>query len=122
MDLVLLTELCTRVRVRRACDPPAAAASFHPVLSLLSYFFKAPAVPAGAPVVNALFAQREALVNLLKAARGLPPNSYMALQARFPHPVGSAGGSASAPAAADTRGRAEGAAGGPPAAPAVAGA
>lgn len=32
---------------------------FHPVLSILSYLLKAPAVPPGAPVVNALFAQRQ---------------------------------------------------------------
>lgn len=32
---------------------------FHPVLSLLSYMLKAPLVPPGTPVVNALFAQRQ---------------------------------------------------------------
>ena len=33
--------------------------SFHPVLSLLGYLMKAPAVPEGTPVVNALNAQRQ---------------------------------------------------------------
>lgn len=32
---------------------------FHAVLSLLSYMLKAPLVPPGTPVVNALFAQRQ---------------------------------------------------------------
>lgn len=32
---------------------------FHSVLSLLSYMLKAPLVPPGTPVVNALFAQRQ---------------------------------------------------------------
>ena len=34
----------------------------HPVLSLLAYCLKAPAVPPGAPVVNALAAQRQVLI------------------------------------------------------------
>ncbi|CAN0489829.1 unnamed protein product, partial [Discosporangium mesarthrocarpum] len=33
--------------------------SFHAVLSLLSYMLKAPLVPPGTPVVNALFSQRQ---------------------------------------------------------------
>ena len=34
---------------------------FHPVLSLLSYLLKAPLVPPGTPVVNALAAQRQVI-------------------------------------------------------------
>ena len=34
---------------------------FHSVLSLLSYLLKAPLVPNGTPVVNALAAQRQVL-------------------------------------------------------------
>lgn len=43
------------------CDPGSDAAyeRFHSVLSLLSYLMKAPLVPTGTPVVNALGAQRQ---------------------------------------------------------------
>lgn len=37
---------------------------FHPVLSVLSYLLKAPLVPSGTPVVNALFAQRQVSADL----------------------------------------------------------
>jgi len=40
---------------------------FHPVVSLLSYILEAPLVPKGAPVMNVLFAQRDAVVNIMKA-------------------------------------------------------
>ena len=126
LDLVVLTELFSRVGVRRvaesaaagdkagaaesaaaggktgAAEPPAAsgktgaaeppAASeqlhgggegLHTVLSLLSYFFKSPVVPAGAPVINGLHRQRDALVNFLRALIGLPPDSSVDLEARL---------------------------------------
>ena len=83
IDLVLLTELFERVTVRRASEPPEAAARFHSVLSLLSYLLKAPLVPQGAPVVNALFKQREALVNVLRACIGLSPENHMLLEHRL---------------------------------------
>eukprot|EP00529_Nitzschia_sp_RCC80_P042567 CAMPEP_0113497036 /NCGR_PEP_ID=MMETSP0014_2-20120614/30426_1 /TAXON_ID=2857 /ORGANISM="Nitzschia sp." /LENGTH=439 /DNA_ID=CAMNT_0000390969 /DNA_START=282 /DNA_END=1597 /DNA_ORIENTATION=+ /assembly_acc=CAM_ASM_000159 len=57
-DLVLLGELCERISVRK--NGSTDWEQFHPVLSLLSYMLKAPLVPNGAPVVNALFAQRQA--------------------------------------------------------------
>lgn len=43
---------------------------FHPVVSLLSYILEAPLVPKGAPVMNVLFAQRDAVVNIMKAWLG----------------------------------------------------
>lgn len=39
---------------------------FHSVLSILSYLLKAPAVPPGTPVVNALFRQRACIENILR--------------------------------------------------------
>ena len=39
---------------------------FHPVLSLLSYLLKAPMVPSGTPVVNALFRQRACIENIFR--------------------------------------------------------
>ena len=56
---------------------------FHPVLSLLSYVLKAPLVPSGAPVVNALFTQRCAIINVLRACLGLAPDNHMTLEHKF---------------------------------------
>jgi len=93
LDLVIITEICERIRVQRV-GVDEVPVKFHSVLSLLSYLCKAPLVPAGAPVINALFKQREALVNVFRACVGLPPENHMLLEHRLPAPV-----SASVPAA-----------------------
>jgi myo-inositol-1-phosphate synthase len=80
-DLVILAELCSRITVQK--DGTEEWESFHPVLSLLSYMLKAPLVPDGAPVVNALFTQRCAVVNVLRACLGLAPDNHMGLEHRF---------------------------------------
>lgn len=80
LDLVLLAELCSRIKIRRQND--TSYNSFSSVLSLLSYLCKAPLVPKGAPVINSLFRQRAAIENILRACIGLPPNSHMALEQR----------------------------------------
>ena len=80
-DLVILGELCERITMRKEGSEPWEA--FHPVLSLLSYMLKAPLVPNGAPVVNALFAQRQAITNVLRACLGLSPENHMSLEHRF---------------------------------------
>ena len=54
------------------------------LLSLLSFLLKAPLVPKGAPVVNALFAQRQCITNLLRACVGLAPENPLALEHRHP--------------------------------------
>jgi len=54
--------------------------SFHSVLSILSYMLKAPLVPPGTPVINALAKQRGALVNIFRACVGLEPESDMTLE------------------------------------------
>jgi len=89
IDFVLLTELCERIQI---CDEtgscggtPNGETNFkyermHSMLSILSYLTKAPAVPRGTPVVNALFQQREAILNLLRACIGLPPENHMMLE------------------------------------------
>jgi myo-inositol-1-phosphate synthase len=43
---------------------------------------KAPVVPEGSQVVNALNAQRQAIVNVFKACVGLPPDDHMDLHTR----------------------------------------
>ena len=80
-DLVILGELCQRVQVKKEGETDWE--SFHPVLSLLSYMLKAPLVPHGAPVVNALFTQRCAVINLMRACLGLAPDNHMTLEHRF---------------------------------------
>lgn len=80
-DLVILAELCERITVQK--EGQTEWEGFHPVLSILSYMLKAPLVPNGAPVVNALFTQREAIINLMRACLGLAPNNHMALEHRF---------------------------------------
>merc|ERR1719410_2468583 len=80
-DLVILAELCQRITIKR--ENTTEWESFHPILSLLSYMLKAPLVPNGAPVVNALFTQRCAVVNVMRACLGLGPDNHMTLEHRF---------------------------------------
>mmetsp|Transcript_15388 Transcript_15388/g.26512 ORF Transcript_15388/g.26512 Transcript_15388/m.26512 type:complete len:542 (+) Transcript_15388:177-1802(+) len=80
VDLVVLTELFTRVRYRDGSDPDSKFARFHPVLSVLAYLLKAPMVPAGTPVVNALAKQQRCITNILSALAGLPPDNDMSLE------------------------------------------
>jgi len=83
-DLVILGELCERIRMKKVDDDNNSDwEAFHPVLSLLSYMLKAPLVPNGAPVVNALFAQRQAIINVLRACLGLSPDHHMTLEHRL---------------------------------------
>jgi len=81
LDLVILCELMSRVRVIRNGGEEEM---FHSVLSILSYMLKAPIVPPGMPVINALFTQRASIVNLLRAIIGLPSHSEMFLEHRIP--------------------------------------
>jgi len=80
-DLVILAELCGRITIQR--DGGEKWETFHPILSLLSYMLKAPLVPSGAPVVNALFTQRCAIINVMRACLGLAPDNHMTLEHRF---------------------------------------
>uniref|UniRef100_A0A1L8DYZ6 inositol-3-phosphate synthase n=1 Tax=Nyssomyia neivai TaxID=330878 RepID=A0A1L8DYZ6_9DIPT len=82
LDLVIIAELCSRIKVKKDEDG-AEFIPFRNVLSLLSYLCKAPLVPRGTPVVNSLFRQRAAIENILRACVALPPNSHMALEHRF---------------------------------------
>ena len=92
VDLVLLTELMTRISIRVDAveSGPSILPStknqfsgFNSVLSILSYMLKAPLVPHGAPVVNALFRQRNAIENLFRACLGLSPDSDLMLESRI---------------------------------------
>ena len=80
LDLVLLAELCSRITFKSADHPQEEFSGFHSVLSLLSYLCKAPLVPKGTPVVNALLKQRVAIENILRACLALPPDNNMLLE------------------------------------------
>jgi len=84
LDLVILAELFDRISYKT--KEMSDFERFHPVLSILSYLLKAPLVPENAPVINALFKQRAAIDNILRACVGLPPESNMKLEytTKFP--------------------------------------
>ena len=70
--------------------------SMHSVLSVLSYMLKAPLVPPGTPIVNALFAQRQCIVNLFRACVGLAPESHLTLEHKLPSALKEAAAAAAA--------------------------
>uniref|UniRef100_A0A1D1XRA0 Inositol-3-phosphate synthase n=1 Tax=Anthurium amnicola TaxID=1678845 RepID=A0A1D1XRA0_9ARAE len=78
LDLVLLAELSTRIQLK--AEGESKFHSFHPVATILSYFTKAPLVPPGTPVVNALSKQRAMLENIFRACVGLAPENNMILE------------------------------------------
>nr|XP_023023516.1 inositol-3-phosphate synthase 1-A [Leptinotarsa decemlineata] len=84
LDLILLAELFSRIKIKRENWTDEEYTSFHSVLSLLSYLCKAPLVPHGTPVVNALNRQRSCLENVMKACLGLPPDNCMTLEHKVP--------------------------------------
>ncbi|KAG9292773.1 hypothetical protein G9A89_006334 [Geosiphon pyriformis] len=82
LDLVIITELMTRIKYKVA--GMIDYAPFDAVLSILSFMLKAPLVPPGTPVVNALSKQRMAMENLFRACIGLPPQNEMLLEHKAP--------------------------------------
>jgi len=81
LDLVVLTEFAERLKIKVSDGQWQSLDTVH---SLLSYLLKAPRVPDGAPVINALFAQRESIVNLARLCRGLPMLTHVGLHNRLP--------------------------------------
>jgi myo-inositol-1-phosphate synthase len=63
IDMVILGELFSRIEVNQR--------KMGPVLSYLSFFFKAPITNHSEYVINSFGRQREALVNLLKVIAGI---------------------------------------------------
>ncbi|RMB89817.1 hypothetical protein DUI87_33832 [Hirundo rustica rustica] len=85
LDLAILTELCQRITFCTEADPEFQG--FHSVLSILAFLCKAPLVPEGTPVVNALFRQRSCIENILRACLGLPPQNHMLLEHKMQRPA-----------------------------------
>jgi myo-inositol-1-phosphate synthase len=81
IDLVILAEITERITFKT--EKSKDWEKFHPVLSILSYLLKAPLVPEGTPVVNALFRQRACIENIFKACVGLPPEDHMLLESKL---------------------------------------
>ena len=78
LDLAILADMCSRIQYKTA--GLSEWSDFHPIMSLLSYMIKAPLVPPGTPVVNALFTQRCCIENIFRACVALPPVNHMALE------------------------------------------
>lgn len=80
LDLAILCELACRITYKT--EEMDSFEHMHPILSLLSYMLKAPVVPRGAPVVNALFKQRACIENFLRVCAGLPVETDLRLEHR----------------------------------------
>eukprot|EP00906_Rhabdomonas_costata_P037843 RCo053394 len=80
LDLTILAELMERVTFRTTSD--GEWQKFHSVLSILSYLCKAPLVPEGTPVINALSRQKACIENLLRVLVGLAPEDNLLLECK----------------------------------------
>lgn len=80
IDLVLVTEIMTRIKWKKHGETAEEFTSFHSVLSILSYMLKAPLTPTGTPIINSLAKQRAALTNIFRACVGLDPDNDMTLE------------------------------------------
>merc|ERR1711998_65113 len=78
LDLAILADVTSRIEYKTRAM--SSWGSLHPIMSVLSYLIKAPLVPPGAPVVNALFKQRACIENLFRACVGLPADNHMLLE------------------------------------------
>jgi len=74
-DMIVLGELFTRMEIDEE--------KMGPVLSYLSFFFKAPITNHDEYVVNSFSRQRETLTNLLKVASGILPDDNTLLSFKF---------------------------------------
>ncbi|KAL5006220.1 hypothetical protein ScPMuIL_015026 [Solemya velum] len=83
IDLIIIAEICERIQFKVEEDKEFQ--NFNAVLSLLSYLCKAPLVPMGTPVINALFRQRNCIENIFRACIGLSPVNHMMLEYKHEH-------------------------------------
>ncbi|CAF4416574.1 unnamed protein product [Rotaria socialis] len=87
IDLVILTELMTRITY--STNDNEEYQTFEAVLSILSYLLKAPLVPSGTPVINALFKQHRCITNIFSACAGIAMDTDMLLEhkTKLPKPM-----------------------------------
>lgn len=75
IDMIVLGELFSRMTINDE--------KLGPILSYLSFFFKAPVTNHSEYVINSFSKQRETLVNLLKVAAGIQPDDNTLLAFKF---------------------------------------
>lgn len=75
LDMIVLGELFTRMKID--------GKKMGPVLSYLSFFFKAPITNHNEYVVNSFSRQRQTLVNFLKAAAGITPDDQTLISFKY---------------------------------------
>ena len=83
IDLVVIAEFLQRVNYKRADEGDDKYQDFYAVLSLLSYWLKAPLSRPGFEPINGLNKQRQALENLLRLLVGLPINNELRFEERL---------------------------------------
>ncbi|KAK2944747.1 putative Inositol-3-phosphate synthase [Blattamonas nauphoetae] len=85
LDLVVLTELLTRIHMgEKTNGGEPEMHNFHPLIGcILGFLLKAPQFPKGVPTVNSLFKQRLCLENLFRACRGMNTRTCMGLNKMF---------------------------------------
>ncbi|CAI5756216.1 unnamed protein product [Candida verbasci] len=81
IDLVIVTEFLQRVQYKK--DNESDYKDFYAVLTLLSYWLKAPLSRPGFKPINGLNKQRQALENLLRLLVGLPINNELRFEERL---------------------------------------
>eukprot|EP00927_Polykrikos_kofoidii_P036228 TRINITY_DN305_c0_g1_i6.p1 TRINITY_DN305_c0_g1~~TRINITY_DN305_c0_g1_i6.p1 ORF type:complete len:375 (-),score=87.76 TRINITY_DN305_c0_g1_i6:115-1089(-) len=74
-DMIVLGELFSRMEIDNQ--------KMGPILSYLSFFFKAPITNHDEYIINSFSRQRETLVNLLKVAAGILPDDTTLLSFKF---------------------------------------
>ncbi|CCE61369.1 hypothetical protein TPHA_0A02880 [Tetrapisispora phaffii CBS 4417] len=83
IDLLVMTEFCTRVTYKKLGEGATDYEQFYPVLTLLSYWLKAPLTRPGFKPINGLMKQRAALENFLRLLIGLPPLDDLRFEERL---------------------------------------
>lgn len=82
IDLVIITEFLQRVHYKKAEESDEKYQDFYAVLTLLSYWLKAPLSKPGFKPINGLNKQRQALENLMRLLVGLPINNELRFEER----------------------------------------
>jgi myo-inositol-1-phosphate synthase len=78
LDLIVLGEVMERITYKTSATDEYQR--MDSILSILSFLIKAPLVPKGTPVINALMKQRACMTNVFRACVGLPAENDMLLQ------------------------------------------
>lgn len=79
LDIILFSELFSRIKIIKCTGNICEKVNFSSVLSMLSFFFKAPIVNENEPLINSFFKQRYGLENFFRILIGLPPLSHLNL-------------------------------------------